>query len=180
MHIDLATTNLESFAKTAKAYITFIESLESQKPTNLYTTLESILADLNATILPVVAVTNEKEHPEFDDLDIGHDRWKEIANIISNVTANEVSALFELHLESEPESLEIFYSPAMRVDQLFDDLADIYRDLHDGLTLWNMNSTESKNESSWEWRYNYDIHWAQHLFNAMKTVHEIRYRLHKD
>ena len=180
MYSDSALTNLESFAQAAKTYITFIESLESHKPTNLYTNLESILADLHAMILPVIAVINEKEYPEFDDLDIGHDRWKEIASIISIVTADEVSALFELHLENEPESLAIYYSPAMRVDQLFDDLADIYRDLYEGLTLWNMNTTESKIESSWEWRYNYDIHWAQHLFDAMKTIHEIRYRLNKD
>jgi hypothetical protein len=60
---------------------------------------------------------------------------------------------------------------------LWDDLADIYRDLKDGLNLWDSNTHDAQREASWKWRTNYEIHWGTHLARATQTIHEIRYRL---
>jgi len=61
---------------------------------------------------------------------------------------------------------------------LFDDLTDIYRELRDGLALWKEATPDAQAEAAWQWRFNYEIHWGEHLFRAMLTVHEIRYQLH--
>ena len=60
---------------------------------------------------------------------------------------------------------------------LFDDLADIYRDVHHGLALWNASTPDAQAEAAWQWRWNYEHHWGEHLFRAMLTVHEVRYQL---
>ena len=60
----------------------------------------------------------------------------------------------------------------------WDDLADIYRDLHNGLVLWNRGRPNAQAQAAWQWRFDYEMHWGEHLFRAMLTVHEIRYTLH--
>lgn len=51
---------------------------------------------------------------------------------------------------------------------LADDLADIYCDLFDGLELYRAGDPEG---AVWEWRFNFDIHWANHLFEAQRVIH---------
>ena len=170
---------LEHFATTAEQYIAFIDSFANARPKNLYTTLESLLADLHASILPIVAEMNDPEQPELEAIDMSHEQWKTVAYLISERVAPEIKQLFEWHNQGKSLKKLHHESPAMRVDGLFDDLADIYRDLHTGLTLWKLNTPESKIEASWQWRYNYDIHWGNHLFQAATTIHEARYHLYQ-
>ena len=170
---------LTNFAAAAESYIAFINSFANARPDKLYTALESHLADLHAAILPVVAGSNEKRHRKLEKIGMSHKQWSVIANHIAEHIAPEVGELFELHNDARPIEELHYQSPAMRADMLFDDLADIYRDIHTGLTLWKLDTPESKIEASWQWRYNYDIHWGNHLFVAALTIHEIRYRLNK-
>jgi Domain of unknown function (DUF5063) len=170
---------LEHFATIAEQYIAFIDSFKAARPKSLYTALESHLANLHASILPVVTEMNDPEQPELEAIDMSHGQWEKIANLISARTAPEIGKLFDWHQQGISMKKLHYQSPAMRADGLFDDLADIYRDLHTGLTLWKLDTPESKIEASWQWRYNYDIHWGTHLFQASLTIHEIRYHLHK-
>ena len=173
-------TPLTNFAAAAESYIAFIDSFANARPDNLYTALESHLADLHAAILPVVAEMNDPEQPELEAIDMPSEQWDVIAQLICKTTAEETVALMEWHEKIEKPSKKHMPPSVMRAYELFDDLADIYSDLHTGLTLWKLNTTESKIEASWQWRYNYDIHWGKHLFRASTTVHEIRYILHID
>jgi hypothetical protein len=51
---------------------------------------------------------------------------------------------------------------------LADDFADIYRDLQDGLDKWNRGET---GEALWEWRFNFENHWGEHLTGALRALH---------
>ena len=54
-------------------------------------------------------------------------------------------------------------------NSLADDLADIYRDLKAGLSLYE---AEHPIDAAWEWRFRFQIHWGQHLVGAMRPIHE--------
>ncbi len=171
---------LTNFAAAAESYIAFIDSFANARPDNLYTTLESHLADLHAAILPVVAETNEKRQRRLEKISLSLEQNKIIRSLTNSVTSNEAAQLYDWHEECwKTENPNDNYC-AIRASMLWDDLADIYRDLHTGLTLWKLDTPESKIEASWQWRFNYDSHWGNHLFRASTTVHEIRYHLHKD
>jgi len=172
-------TPLEHFAVVAEQYITFIDSFKAARPDNLYSTLESHLADLHTAILPIFADTNDPEQPKLEAISMSHKQWKVIASLINDITCDQTNRLYEWHEECWNVTNPTDNYCAIRAGALWDDLADIYRDLHTGLTLWKLNTTESKIEASWQWRFNYDAHWGNHLFRAAATIHEARYHLYQ-
>lgn len=53
---------------------------------------------------------------------------------------------------------------------LADDIADIYRDLKEGLVLGTMNHARREN-IVWEWRLLYYSHWGHHAMDALLVIH---------
>jgi hypothetical protein len=51
---------------------------------------------------------------------------------------------------------------------LADDLADIYRDLRDGLAAWDSGRPD---EAAWGWRFTYWSHWGAHAVGALGALH---------
>ena len=51
---------------------------------------------------------------------------------------------------------------------LADDFTDIYRDVHDGLAKWRRGES---GEALWEWRFNFENHWGEHLTRALRALH---------
>jgi len=127
-----------------------------------------------------MAELGEEEHPELENVDMSHKEWREMAKLIQSITCKESDGLSQWHedLRGTSESGDDYCM--IRAGMLWDDLADIYRDLHGGLVLWRMGTTESQIEASWKWRFGYESHWGYHLARAMQSVHEIRYQLYDD
>lgn len=171
---------LLNFALVAKEYCDLIDSLATARPPAFYTTLESLLSKLHVCILPVVAETNNKRQRKLEKISLSREQNGTIRNLINTVTHDEAAQLYEWHIECWKTANPIDNYCAIRASMLWDDLADIYRELHTGLALWNLNTTESKIKASWQWRFGYDNHWGNHLFRATQTIHEIRYHLYQD
>jgi hypothetical protein len=55
------------------------------------------------------------------------------------------------------------------LNSLADDLADIYRDVKSGLSLFE---SQHLIEAAWDWRLNFQIHWGGHLVGAQRAIHE--------
>lgn len=53
---------------------------------------------------------------------------------------------------------------------LADDIADIYRDLKNGIVLREANEVPAS-EIIFEWRFGFTSHWGQHAVNALRTIH---------
>ena len=171
---------LSAFADVAEEYCALIDSLRDGRPSSLYRTMEALLPRLHLAILPVETEMASKERPEFEKLAMTHDQWRDIADLISATVAAESGELVKWHEELGGQDGRSDDYCATRVAVLWDDLADIYRGLLDGLNLWKIGTADAQAEASWEWRYNYEIHWGDHLFRAMTTVHEARYHLYAD
>jgi hypothetical protein len=181
--MDISSDNrqaLSAFAEPAADFCAFIDSLQNEKPNHLYTSLELLLARLMASILPVRSELGPEDKGEFDKLRMTHQDWKQIVDVVGEAMSAELRALFELqggYDVYKPGADASDQYEARRAEMLWDDLADIYRDLRYGLDLWQLGKAESMAEAAWQWRWGYENHWGQHLLRAMMTVHEIRYLL---
>jgi len=168
---------LEQFAAAASAYCAYIDALSADRPRDLYSSLELLLAHLHVAILPIEADPDAPETPDAESRDMTHNQWKVLAQRLEQLTADETNRLYDMHIESWKTTTPDDNYCAIRATMLFDDLADIYRDLSNGLHHWDLNTNDARREASWKWRFNYEIHWGTHLARAMQTIHEIRYRL---
>jgi hypothetical protein len=55
---------------------------------------------------------------------------------------------------------------------LADDIADIYRDIKEGLGLQDPDITLQR-DAIWSWRLGYYSHWGQHAINALYMAHAL-------
>lgn len=100
-------------------------------------------------------VTDEEE---LTDLVATH-QWTLVRDRFAHLAFNGYWAVFE-PLKDAPED-PIF-------NLLSDDLADIHRDVKEGLLLYDQGKLD---DGVWEWRFNYDIHWGRHLTGALHAIH---------
>jgi hypothetical protein len=56
-----------------------------------------------------------------------------------------------------------------------DNLADIYQDFKNFITLYNMGTEEIMNDAIWECQLNFEEFWGQKLLNALKAIHNVYY-----
>ncbi|NOQ27631.1 MAG: DUF5063 domain-containing protein [Bacteroidales bacterium] len=54
-----------------------------------------------------------------------------------------------------------------------DNLADIYQDLKNFSTLYNIGTEEIMNDAIWECQLNFEEFWGQKLLNALKAIHNV-------
>jgi hypothetical protein len=105
---------------------------------------------------------------------------QEVGKHIGKAIQSEVDELIQWHAEIQKDVPKPNEEDANRVFMLWDDLSDIYHDLLRGLIMWRRGTSESHAQATWHWRHGYQIHWGEHLFRAMMTVHEARYLLMKN
>jgi len=53
------------------------------------------------------------------------------------------------------------------IGDIIDDLGDIYADLERGLIQWRSGAS---GEALWEWRFNFETHWAEHATSALRAI----------
>lgn len=153
---------LDSFAEKAKAYCEWAESDFTENLEEL-SKAERFLAELHLAILTLPnpdAVWEEVE--DLDDIsrdkEVEIKRWKKVRERFGNLPVNGYWEIFDASkIEDE--------SPVFSL--VSDDLADIYRDLKRGLLLYGEGKFA---EAFWEWKFNFTIHWGNHLVGAMKTI----------
>lgn len=171
---------LSAFASVAAEYCALIDSLGDGRPADLYMKLEELLVRLHGAILPVEKEMPDKEHPEFEKFEMTNDQWHGVAMTIGEAVGEESGRLYMEHGGANADATEVEMYYATRAGMLWDDLADIYRELHDGLALWELACPDAQAQAAWEWRFGYESHWGYHLFRAMTTVYEARYQLYAD
>ena len=89
---------------------------------------------------------------------IPHDRWARVYEKFCSLRVTKYFDVFNPLTEEDPV-----------VNNLADDLADIYRDLKAGLSLYERAKPI---DAAWEWRVGFLSHWGQHLVGAQRAIHE--------
>ena len=54
-----------------------------------------------------------------------------------------------------------------------DNLADIYQDLKNFITLYNLGTEEIMNDALWECQMNFEEFWGQKVVSALKAIHSV-------
>lgn len=156
------------FVDNARRYCEQIERTEKTREKWMRLVLGS-LADLYAAGLKLPS----PELPDKDILPSGpyrmtHDEWKEIAEHISGVLGelDVYKRYFKCAPPWEKDDDEV------TMGTLWDDLADVYRDVHSGLRAWDAGNDAYLPEVVFEWRCTLGYHWGRHATNAMRALHE--------
>jgi hypothetical protein len=90
--------------------------------------------------------------------EVTNEKWQEIFNRFTSLPFNYYSVSFS------PSNVE----EAPVIGDVADDLADIYRDIKNGLWLHaNRHSTEA----IWEWKHSFNTHWGRHAVGALHALH---------
>lgn len=176
--------SLDRFAALAAEFCVLIESRADKGPQELLRTAHRLMAELYATVLhlPVPPSSEAEESIEDDDEalarwteslaapdpdDIGHDAWRALFDSLQQSLGDRrwYRQFFDPYDES-PES-------EVRAN-LADDLADIYRDLTNGLRKWDRGERREAHET---WRYTFEAHWGRHASGAMMALYCMEERL---
>ncbi len=146
---------IERFVAVARRYCEWAEgNLENsveelQRARLLLTELH-----LAAIKLPDIGVGEQVEVDE-----VSSEAWQIMFQRFGNLPVNGYWDVFDPLKEDEKEAV---------YNSLADDLADIYRDVKDGLNLFDAGHII---EAVWEWRFSFRTHWGQHLSGAQRALH---------
>lgn len=88
-------------------------------------------------------------------------------------------------LGSDDDYLEVFHDDMQLSDTpvlmtISENLADIYQDLKDFVSIYQLGTTELMEESLLNCRKNFENYWGMRLLNAMRALHYIRFKSQSD
>ena len=144
-----------NFADVARRYCAWAETL-AQDPRRDLIMARLLLSELHWAALRLPEV--EPDDEETRDV-VGQGEWKTVCRRFEGLPVAGYWDVFDPLKEEEKEPI---------FNRLPDDLADIYRDVKEGLHLYDAGRV---NSAVWEWRFNFQIHWGQHLTGAQRAIH---------
>jgi len=150
------------FRGLAFKYCALIESHRELTRLKFLKMCLDLLPDLykKALVLPRFEPTRES----LPERSIKHDEWADLFGSIRE-RLGKYDSYREVFDPIFPEQDDPTQS------SLADDLADIYRDLKNGLIYWDMVSPTRYEDAVWEWSFNFACHWGQHLTSALRAIH---------
>jgi hypothetical protein len=141
---------LDEFSAAARQYCTWCEAPDGDT-LNVF----RLLSRLVVAIVEVPAADCGSGRTR----EITHEQWKETCERLRPMPFSYYKMPFDPHdLDAANDGL----------DDLFDDLADIWRDLKPGLELFDAGE---RGDAAKDWRFNFDIHWGRHATSALYALH---------
>ena len=143
------------FATVARSFCAWAEAQPGTVEAEVKMALR-LLADLSSAIMatPSLGCGENVEGERISDKE-----WKVIYKRFGSLPFNYYSTFFSPTKINEEESV---------VGDLADDLADMYRDIKDGLGLYDHGHIV---EAVWSWRNSFQTHWGRHATNALYVLH---------
>ena len=144
---------VKEFADIVRRFCVWAENLTDPKDEDLEDA-QRFLCKLHLSVLrlPVLDSGNTEDCLTRDD-------WLRVHKSFQQLPLDWYWKVFDVFSGDE---VPVFCS-------ISDDLADIYKDLKEGLLLYDSGKV---NEAVWEWRFNYLIHWGRHLTGAQTALHQ--------
>ena len=159
----------KQFAQSATEVCRLIENRAQWSGAAFVRRLLEVLLPLyvSATAIPAV----EPGDDEDESSRVSHEEWSALFGALGE------------HLGSYAHYWEIYDPITLEPDDpvagnLADDLADIYRDLQDGLQSWQHWEAEKRRNALWQWRFGFESHWGAHAADALRAVHWLLYEHH--
>jgi hypothetical protein len=105
------------------------------------------------------------------NLDVADEEYAAITTRVRQILGEYCGyrAFFDTTLTNDPAEKPV-------VGALWDDLADIYRDVKPGLKAWDAGCEEYLHHVAFDWRWPlFEVHWGLHAVNAMRALHHLTF-----
>lgn len=171
---DQAADVAERFASIARRYCHIVDSASLLEKPELLAQIYEVLPSLIDAAMHLPDPDRAEVPKEFELSELPPDRLP-----ASRITQDQWLALYRSLKEKLGESdLYRMVFDAVKDNEaihgsLADDIAEIYRDVQEGLVLTGEKLALPQN-AIWEWRTSFDSHWGHHAMSALKTIHDIR------
>lgn len=140
------------FAEKARAYCLWSEKQPIEGNLGMYNAWQYLTElSITAMALPDLFDEDAPEPTRIDDA--------EYRSIYARFDELPLAGYWDVFNPLE-EDVPVFNS-------LADDLADIYRDIKSGLSLYDEGYLSG---AAWEWRFNFFDHWGWHLVGAQRAI----------
>ena len=149
----MTVNNETDFVQTAREYCLWVETGSVGELDRV----QSLLAKLHAAILDIPAI--EPDSDGTCDVTIANSEYDKIVERLRGLPINVYWDVLEPLAEDGEQ-------PAC--GSLVDDLADIYRDVKDGLLNYDQGR---KKDALFDWRTSFETHWGRHLTDAQRVIY---------
>lgn len=159
------------FVTVAVQYCAYLEGFEEATESDLADKLTKILPllYLKASLVPETDTVND-EDPEIS---VTEDDYNYITSKIYNIFLNNDTYL-EVFLQ------DMKYSETPIAASISEDLADIYQDLKNFVTIFERGITENMNDALYVCIENFKTYWGQKLVNVLRALHSLKYSIESD
>jgi len=162
--MDMSNNNADvadRFGAVAKRFCSVVDSASSMDRTEFIARIYRILPKLidEAVSLPDVE-SSDSDHKK-SPINSRRQEWDRLYHSLKEKLGDW--NLYRQVFDPTQDTEAIFGS-------LADDIADIYRDLKDGLALNETHRSEPE-DAIWEWRLLFQSHWGKHAMDALLTIH---------
>ncbi|MGA9473061.1 MAG: DUF5063 domain-containing protein [Terriglobales bacterium] len=153
------------FSLVASQFCTVVDSTPRLERVQLLSRIYEVLPRLihQGIVLPVVSPTAVDDLEEIKRSRVKQEEWGQLYESLKEKLGdwNLYWQVFDPTKDSEAVH-----------GSLADDIADIYRDIKEGLRLRDPDLPLQR-DAVWGWRFGYYSHWGQHAINALYTAHAL-------
>ena len=160
----------DRFRAIAERFCSVVDAAPNMDRTDVLVRMYRILPELigEAIRLPDVTLSNENDQPDEQaacepraSVRMNDEQWRQIYNSLKEKLGDWDGYMQVFDPTTDKEAI---------FGTLADDIADIYRDLREGLVLRQREETPPE-EIIWNWRLLYYSHWGKHAIDALLTIH---------
>ncbi len=158
------------FGSIAQQYCSLVDSRSALDKSEFLVRVYRMLPELisEASRLPLVSFSDD-ENEERDatirriraETEMKQQEWGQLYHFLKEKLGDWDVYWMVFNPRTDNEAIQ---------GSLADDIADIYRDLKDGIGLKEANKVPAC-EIIFEWRFGFTSHWGQHAVNALRTIH---------
>lgn len=159
------------FVTVAVQYCAYLENFEETTESELTDKLTKILPllYLKAALVPETDTINDED----SEISVTEDDYNYITSKLYNIFLNN-DAYLEVFLQ------DMKYSETPIAASISEDLADIYQDLKNFVTIFERGITENMNDALYVCMENFKAYWGQKLVNVLRALHSLKYSMDHD
>lgn len=163
--------NVVEFVAVGVQFCSFLETYEDQTVNDLSGKLTKLLPllYLKATLLPEIEV----EYDIYPEVSVTEEDYEAIVTrLYSTFKSNDT--YLEVFLE------DMKYSDTPISASISEDLADIYQDIKNFVSVYEQGLNETMYEALFSCGENFKLYWGQKLVNVLRALHSVKYSIVDD
>lgn len=167
----LMNKNVVEFATVAVEFCNFLESAETRSRQDFVSVALKILPLLyiKASLLEAMEIE--------DELDL-EDTVTEDSYEVLRITLAGILGEQDDYLDVFVQEMKYSDKPVLKT--ISEDLADIYQDIKNFLSIFRLGLETTMHDSLAQVQQHFELYWGQTLVNTMRALHDVRYNQHVD